>query len=311
MTRKHLKHLILFFLSASVIVGAIDGSAVETGKPATYNEEDYENLADVGSGGYGAVSKVREKKTGKIYALKTFKTGSRGYEHARNEIKALKQLDHENIVKMVASTDITKRREYNSFHIVLEHMPQDLEGIWNHPRTKEKAREILHQILKGVAHIHSKNIIHRDIGTKNILVDPKTMAVKICDFGLCLEGKNGDFSFDKDPTGGYYCDLLSIADLIGHFYIGRGFSKWCVSEGKHIGNSVGDFERKIRKDFRASYDELESVLSPKGMDFFQKIFSPENSGRYAAEKALEHPFFTEGREHDPLPKVPKQRRWCC
>lgn len=39
-----------------------------------------------------------------------------------------------------------------------------------------------YEILKGLKYIHSGNVIHRDLKTKNILIDEKC-SIKICDFG--------------------------------------------------------------------------------------------------------------------------------
>ena len=38
-------------------------------------------------------------------------------------------------------------------------------------------------MFKGLAYIHSRGICHRDIKPQNVLIDPKTHIVKICDFG--------------------------------------------------------------------------------------------------------------------------------
>ncbi|OIR55758.1 MAG: uncharacterized protein A8A55_3496, partial [Amphiamblys sp. WSBS2006] len=83
-----------------------------------YVEADYEKLGLIGFGYFGNVSKIQERKTGKIYALKTQK--NYGCSHATKEINALKQLDHENIVKMIANN--TKNRHSGDLLcIVLEH----------------------------------------------------------------------------------------------------------------------------------------------------------------------------------------------
>lgn len=40
-----------------------------------------------------------------------------------------------------------------------------------------------YQMFKGLAYIHSLGVCHRDIKPQNILINPKTHIVKICDFG--------------------------------------------------------------------------------------------------------------------------------
>lgn len=51
---------------------------------------------------------------------------------------------------------------------------------------------IVKSVLEGLAHIHSKNLIHRDIKAENILLisdstktEPYGYIVKICDLGFC------------------------------------------------------------------------------------------------------------------------------
>ncbi|OIR57186.1 MAG: CMGC/CDK protein kinase, partial [Amphiamblys sp. WSBS2006] len=140
MAGRYLKHILLFFLTASVIVGAAE----------EYKEEDYVKLCGIDYGSYWTVSKVREKKTGKIYALKTFTPGPGGYGHAAKEINALEQLDHKNVIKMIANS-LGARSKEDPIHIVLEHMPCDLDAaLRSHPETKENIRKILYQLLSGV-----------------------------------------------------------------------------------------------------------------------------------------------------------------
>lgn len=39
------------------------------------------------------------------------------------------------------------------------------------------------QMIRGLAYVHNKNICHRDIKPQNLLVNPETGVLKICDFG--------------------------------------------------------------------------------------------------------------------------------
>ena len=43
-----------------------------------------------------------------------------------------------------------------------------------------------HQVAEGIAFIHSKGIVHNDVGARNILIS-SSMDIKICDFGFATE----------------------------------------------------------------------------------------------------------------------------
>ena len=51
------------------------------------------------------------------------------------------------------------------------------------PFTQSELKGMLHQILAGMDHVHSKWLLHRDMKTSNILVH-RSGRIAICDFGL-------------------------------------------------------------------------------------------------------------------------------
>ncbi|OIR55731.1 MAG: uncharacterized protein A8A55_3523, partial [Amphiamblys sp. WSBS2006] len=133
-----------------------------------------------------------------------------------------KQLDHENIVKMIANN--TKNRHSGDLLcIVLEHVPYDLhnaEKSKEHGQEiKENGKKIFFQILKGIAYIHNKKITHGDLKPSNILIDPRTMSAKLCDFGICVDCKKEKHSKEKFAEN---CrkDILCFGGLVTYVYIG-------------------------------------------------------------------------------------------
>jgi serine/threonine protein kinase len=41
----------------------------------------------------------------------------------------------------------------------------------------------MYQLFRSLAYIHSLGICHRDIKPQNLLLDPETAILKLCDFG--------------------------------------------------------------------------------------------------------------------------------
>ncbi|RWW85891.1 hypothetical protein BHE74_00005394, partial [Ensete ventricosum] len=50
--------------------------------------------------------------------------------------------------------------------------------LFLHPQT------YLYQILRGIAYCHSHRVLHRDLKPQNLLIDRRTNALKLADFGL-------------------------------------------------------------------------------------------------------------------------------
>lgn len=77
--------------------------------------------------------------------------------------------------------------------MVLEYMEHDLWSLFKHrlqmaePSMKlfsiPETKNIIYQLLKGVAFLHQNQIVHRDLKGANLLIN-KMGELKIADFGL-------------------------------------------------------------------------------------------------------------------------------
>ena len=71
--------------------------------------------------------------------------------------------------------------------VVMELGEHDLRSMLDSPTTKMLTEEhliiILYNLLCAINHLHSANVMHRDIKSSNLLIDDNCN-VKICDFGL-------------------------------------------------------------------------------------------------------------------------------
>ena len=80
-----------------------------------------------------------------------------------------------------------------SFYLVFEYLKHDLQGMINMKLDFSMAQIkcIMLQVLQGVAYLHQKHVIHRDIKGANILLSSKG-EVKLADFGLARIFYPGD-----------------------------------------------------------------------------------------------------------------------
>jgi serine/threonine protein kinase len=68
--------------------------------------------------------------------------------------------------------------------LLLEYMPSTVESlISSGPVDEELAVNIIMQAARGVGTLHELSVAHGDLKPSNLLYDPETGAVKVCDFG--------------------------------------------------------------------------------------------------------------------------------
>lgn len=159
---------------------------------------DYQILKEISSGGMATVYLAISTKTNNKVAIKLLKEELLNKEKVLDRFtqEGLLKLYHKNIVK-VLDLGIYKSKPF----IAMEYIDgYDLEYLLNKkgPPPIDKAISIFKQILAALSYVHSKNIIHRDIKPKNILID-KNGNVKLTDFGIA----KALYSNVKTSTGSY------------------------------------------------------------------------------------------------------------
>ncbi|KAM0674101.1 serine/threonine protein kinase [Gurleya vavrai] len=139
----------------------------------------------IGEGTYGKVYKIEKNNT--FLAVKQILNDPHhGFPFtAIREIKILKNLRHPNIVTLF---DVKTSK--NTIKMIMEYMQFDLSGliINKYKFSDSQIISVIYQISQALAFLHSKNYIHRDVKSSNILLNNDGI-VKLADFGLTKKKK--------------------------------------------------------------------------------------------------------------------------
>lgn len=150
----------------------------------------FQTKKQVGAGTYGKVFMGVDKDSGDIVALKKINTKQEenGFPiTALREVKILKALHHDNIVKLKEIVSSKGQNESpEDVFMVFEYHEYDLTGILESTEirfTQDHIKSWSHQLLTGVHYMHVNKIIHRDLKAANILINRRGQ-LRIADWGL-------------------------------------------------------------------------------------------------------------------------------
>jgi serine/threonine-protein kinase len=144
----------------------------------------FEIVRVLGKGGMGTVYLARDQRLGRLVALKVLNasdlTEDRKARFLR-EARSAAAVRHQNVATIY---EVDETADGVPF-IVMEYCEGETlsQRIRRQPPDAAEFLAVARQIAAGVAAAHDKHIIHRDIKSANIIVEPNGLA-KILDFGL-------------------------------------------------------------------------------------------------------------------------------
>lgn len=250
----------------------------------------FRNIEKIDKGGFGDVYLARRIDDNLRVAIKVMKpTGGEQSSRVQNEINILRSCKHENIVRHFESYLVNKE-----VWVVMEwcdggslyHLLRDT--ALDEPQISFICREI----LSGLAYLHSRNLVHRDIKSDNILLN-LSGSIKIADLGECTQVKACEAQMEM--VGSRY--WMAPEMLRGRPY-GTPidiYSFGCVVIEMADGQPPYYDLHQLRAVFLTATRGAPPLRnqdrwSPTFLDFLSQCLQPDPAVRPTAAALLRHPF---------------------
>ncbi|XP_076022868.1 calcium/calmodulin-dependent protein kinase type 1D-like [Genypterus blacodes] len=263
-------------------------------KKNTENIQDiFDFMEELGSGAFSEVYMVKEKKTGKTFALKCVKKKQNRDRNLENEIAVLRRIKHENVVGMEDFYD-----SQTHYYLVMQLVAggELFDRILDRGMYSEKdASSVIQQVLQAVSYLHQNGIVHRDLKPENILYysQDENSKVMISDFGLSKMIDN-DIMSTACGTPGYVAP-----EVLAQKPYSKAVDCWSIGVITYIllcGYPPFYEESESRlfsKIMKAQY-EFDSPswddISESAKDFIRNMMQKNPDMRYTIEQALRHPW---------------------
>lgn len=313
-----------------------DGSKVTTvvataGQgPDRPQEVSYTDTKVIGNGSFGVVFQATLCDTGELVAIKKVLQDKR---FKNRELQIMRRLEHCNIVKLkyfFYSSGDKKDEVY--LNLVLEYIPETVYKVARYYAKNKQTipinfiRLYMYQLFRSLAYIHSLGICHRDIKPQNLLLDPETAVLKLCDFGSAKQLLHGE------PNVSYICsryyrapelifgainyttkiDVWSAGCVLAELLLGQPIfpGDSGVDQLVEIIKVLGTPTREQIKEMNPNYTEFKfpqikshpwqkvfrARTPPDAIALVSRLLEYTPGSRITPIQACAHPFFNELRE---------------
>ncbi|KYG43024.1 hypothetical protein M433DRAFT_6675 [Acidomyces richmondensis BFW] len=316
----------------------------------------YTQCKIVGNGSFGVVFQTKLSPSGEDAAIKRVLQDKR---FKNRELQIMRIVRHPNIVELkafyysngdrvrdldnmmgVQTALMEAQKDEVYLNLVLEYVPETVYRASRHFNKLKTTMPILeiklyiYQLFRSLAYIHSQGICHRDIKPQNLLLDPSTGILKLCDFG------SAKILVENEPNVSYICsryyrapelifgatnyttkiDVWSTGCVMAELMLGQplfpgesGIDQ-LVEIIKVLGTPTRDQIRTMNPNYMEHkfpqikphpFSKVFRKADPNAIDLISKLLEYTPTQRLSAIDAMVHPFFDELR--DPATKLPDSR----
>jgi serine/threonine protein kinase len=257
----------------------------------------YKILKMLGKGSFGKVYMASQVLTNRVVAIKCLDKKAVKEESRKNkilhELLMFKSLaDHSNVVQIY---EVFENKKY--FFFVMEYASGGdlLQLMKRKCRLSESyARGIFIQLVRGLRHIHSKKILHRDIKLDNILLieSDGELKAKICDFGVSRLINDHEVINEQCGTPAYIAPEI----IKKKGYRGFGADVWSLGVLLYAmvmgampfkANDIDGLHDKIVKR-ECEMDDPE--VSPEAKDLIERMLTIDPDKRINLDGVIDHPW---------------------
>jgi len=286
----------------------------------------------LGRGAFGTVYLAREQDSGQLFAVKETFQDSR---YKNREAGILKLVSAHPAIISVYQMFYTQKKDGKYLNIVMEYLPASLHDvIHKHSLQKKRMAEAdiafyAFQLVRACSHLWRLNIAHRDVKPQNIVLDPHSRRIRLCDFGSAKQLNDGEWNkhyicsrFYRAPE--LLCQLNYYSAAVDCWSLGCVLAEMYLNRPIFNGNNTKDQLKLISrvlgpiplsqypdctpkhgqrlKTYRLDAKSWQKVLGPgpapaddcsaEGADFLSNLlcYIPEQRFNLSSLRCLNHPF---------------------
>ncbi|KAG2594981.1 hypothetical protein PVAP13_5KG034400 [Panicum virgatum] len=293
----------------------------------------------VGTGSFGIVFQAKCLETGETFAIKKVLQDRR---YKNRELQLMRAMEHPNVICLKHCFFSTTPRDELFLNLVMEYVPETLYRVLKHYSNANQRMPLIYvklymyQLFRGLAYIHTvPGVCHRDVKPQNVLVDPLTHQVKLCDFG------SAKVLIPGEPNISYICsryyrapelifgateyttsiDIWSAGCVLAELLLGQPLfpGESAVDQLVEIIKVLGTPTREEIRCMNPNYTEFRfpqikahpwhkifhKRMPPEAIDLASRLLQYSPNLRCSALDACAHPFFDELRA--PNARLPNGR----